>query len=353
MQSSHRIQNLIIILLLGIMFPFTAQASSIYSIYIPCEIGASAYALLPDGSRYDLGTILSLPQTSRWPSYTASQWGQAGSVCASAVNAVHLLCSVEKGKGRTISILPEKTIAPAAGKKTYFSIQKDAGTGLFGGWAPPVGTPVYIIKKGSSQSRLSSENFPEEGDVLFMPVEEKEHPFLIDIENRPGGRVIAWNSRGVNVIARVIRPVYGVGRFGGTLFQTDSRIRANHTGVIDISTSPVGEIGGFQILPLFHAGSKEMASAWTLTQWMIIGTENGHRLIGSRPLFSDGLVPGGQLSDHLWDIWSTYGRRPLVLCRIDGGSWQALPKHSGKDDKALFNVTHIRLYYPFTAEPNR
>ena len=33
--------------------------------------------------------------------------------------------------------------------------------------------------------------------------------------------------------ARVVRPVGGVGRFGGTEFQRIGRIRASHTGVID------------------------------------------------------------------------------------------------------------------------
>ena len=78
--------------------------------------------------------------------FSASLWGEEGTVCASAVNAIRLLCSVEEGKGRTISILPETTIAPAAGKQTFFSIKSDGGKGIFGGWSPTVGTPVYILE---------------------------------------------------------------------------------------------------------------------------------------------------------------------------------------------------------------
>ena len=330
-----------------------AVASPIFTIYIPCEIDSSAYVLLPDNSRKDVGIVVSLPQASRWPSYTASQWGEEGTVCASAVNAIHLLCSVEEGKGRTISILPETTIAPAAGKQTFFSFKSDGGKGIFGGWAPTVGTPVYILRPEGSQERLSSDKLPGHGDTLVIPVEEKDLTFLIDIENRPGGRIIAWDTMGAHIIARVIRPVYGVGRFEGTFFQKGSRIRANHTGVIDVSTSPYGEIGGFQILPLFHADSKEMSSAWKLTQWMIIASENGDTLVGEGPLFSGGMVPGSQLSDVLWNMWSTYGRRPLIMCRINGGGWQFLPERTGRNDEALINITHIRLYYPFTKELNK
>lgn len=329
-----------------------ATETLLYTLYIPCKIGASAYAIRPDGSKTDLGTISSIPETSRWPSYTASGWGKPGTVCASAVNAIHLLCSIEKEKGRTISILPQTTVAPAAGKKTFFTVRSDAGTGIFGGWAPPVGTKVYVRRPDDRQALLSCENMPAEGDILVIPVEETTSlPYIVDIENRPGGRIVAWYSQGPQIVARVIRPIYGTGRFEGTLFQRGSRIRANHTGVIDISTSPRGEIGGFQIMPLLHGASSEMASAWQLTQWMIIASTSHNTLVGTTPLFSDGLVPGTQLQDKLWDIWSTYERRPLILCRLDGGPWQFFPSVSGRQDKALYNMTHIRIYYPATKEP--
>ena len=51
------------------------------------------------------------------------------------------------------------------------------------------------------------------------------------------------------------------------------------------------------------------------------------------------------------DLWSTYGRRPLVLCRRNGGTWEHLPAVSGRQDGALKDVTHLRLYFPFWDEP--
>ena len=59
------------------------------------------------------------------------------------------------------------------------------------------------------------------------------------------------------------------------------------------------------------------------------------------------------MNDVLWDIWSTYGRKPLVLCRRGGGAWERLPESSGRDDYALGDLTHIRIYSPFTREPQK
>jgi hypothetical protein len=179
-------------------------------------------------------------------------------------------------------------------------------------------------------------------------------PYMVEFENRPGGRVTAWSeASGAEVIARVIRPVGGTGRFEGTLFQNAGRVRANHSGVIDVSTSPHGEIGGFQIIPWDHAlHSKEMQGAWSMTQWMIIAHPDGHSMLGgTAPLFTGGLVPGAFDKETLWDLWSTYGRKPLVLARLNGGEWGKLPLSSGRDDNALKEVTHLRIYFPITEEP--
>jgi len=43
--------------------------------------------------------------------------------------------------------------------------------------------------------------------------------------------------------------------------------------------------------------------------------------------------------------------RPRVLARRGGGPWDHLPAVSGRQDKALEDVTHLRLYFPFWDEP--
>jgi len=196
-------------------------------------------------------------------------------------------------------------------------------------------------------------------DGLFLPDETlvirsalNVAAFMIDIENRPGGRVLFWNDHGLSIIGRVIRPVRGVGRFGGTQFQDVGRIRANHTGVIDISTSPRGSIGGFQILPLLHAGSEEMKNAWQLTQWMILASPEGSaQITGKAPLFNSLLKPGAARNEQLWDMWSNYLGRSLILCRKNGDKWTNLPERSGRNDSALSEITHLRIYIPLYQEP--
>lgn len=347
-------------MLTAICFLFSTSAIAtannetlLYEIRIPFEKGKIAEAILPDGRTFELGSVARLPEKTRWPSYTASAWGKPGSVTASAVNALHLLVSVEEGKGRTMSIIPQETIAPAAGTDASIVLDCRAGTGFFGAWAPPVGTQVFVESPGCAPRLLAPGNLPKAGDVLLFHIYKENIPYFVEFENRPGGRVTSWSKTGVTTIARVIRPVKGVGRFEGTLYQDPGRIRASHSGVIDVSTSPSGQIGGFQIIPWDHAlQSKEMQGAWQLTQWMIIAAPDGESMLGgSYPLFAGGLIPGSSGGEELWDLWSTYGRKPLVLVRENGGPWSKMPSASGKIDDALIGVTHLRIYFPITEEP--
>ena len=317
-------------------------------IKIPCSENSQAEAFLPNGEIVALGKVLMTPSKTNYPAYTASKWSENSTVCASAVNAVHILIDVEDDKGRIISLVPSVTIAPAAVRGAFFSIECEAGTGIFGGFAPLTGSKVLISRDGDE---LPLTDVPKSGDVLIIRTKLPENPefFMVDIENRAGGRVIVHGVKGVETIARVIHPVGGVGRFDGTKFQSVGRIRASHSGVIDVSTSKRGSIGGIQIMPLKHAlTSKEMLSAWKLTQWMIISPlPNMPDLEGQKPLYKNSFIPGTQLNDKLPDIFNQYGRKSLILCRIDGGQWQRLPEISGRVDDALKNVTHLRIYYPF------
>lgn len=336
--------------------PAVAEETQIplYKITIPMETGKDVTVTTSDGTIYHVGQVFALPQTTRWPSYTASAWGTPGEVCASAVNALHMLVSIEKEKGRTLSIIPSETIAPAAGPGASIVISSEAGTGIFGAWAPPVGSKITVVKKATGpDAPLSAKNLPVRGDTLLISVLEKDFGYVTEIENRPGGRVILWSKDGYSIIARVIRPLGGTGRFEGTMFQKTGALRANHCGVIDFSSSQRGKIGGFQIIPWDHAlFSKEMQGSWDMTQWMIIGPTDGKSMMGGKPpLFKEVLVPGPADGEKLWDIWSTYGRRSLLLVRKNGGAWQRLPDVDGRNDNALKDITHLRIYFPFTAEP--
>lgn len=341
-------------ILCALSTPLSASAErGVLELRIPCRVGESASAVMPDGSTIPLGVVRRLPVKTNWPAYTASKWGTPGTVCASAVNAVHMLVNVEKGRGRILSVVPAVTVAPAAAAGAFFALDLPAGTGFFGGFAPVTGSPVQI--EAPDKTRRSLDGAPHDGETLVIRTSLPDRPWawMADIENRPGGRVIVWTKDGPRTAARVVRPIGGVGRFGGTEFQRVGRIRASHTGVIDIATSPRGSVGGIQIMPLVHAlTSREMSNAWKLTQWMILAPLPGRPMLeGTAPLFKGTLVPGTQGDDRLADLWSTYGRRPLVLCRRGGGTWEHLPAVSGRQDKALEDVTHLRLYFPFWDEP--
>ena len=318
---------------------------------VPMKAGENVMALMPDGREVPLGRGLMTPVKTNWPAYTASKWCAPATVCATAVNAIHLLVDVEEGRGRILSLVPAVTVAPAAAAGAFFSLDAAAGTGPFGGFAPLVGSPVTILGKDGERPL---DGAPKEGETLVIrsPLPRRPRDWMVDIENRPGGRVIVWGADGPRVEARVVRPIGGVGRFGGTQFQGRGRIRASHAGVIDIATASRDQVGGIQIMPLIHAlTSHEMANAWKLTQWMILAPLPGRELAGTPPLFKNAFVPGTQLEDRLEDLWSTYGRRPLALCRLDGGPWTRLPDVSGRVDDALRNVTHLRIYFPFWDEP--
>ena len=321
---------------------------------IPCEVNSQVKAILPNGENIELGKVLLTPVKANWPAYTASKWCDDSSVCASAVNAVHLLINVEKERGKILSLVPAVTLAPAAKPGAFFSLDMPAGSGVFGAFAPLVGSQVYI--KDVNNNLRNLDGVPKNGEILIIRTKLPDKPeyYMVDIENRPGGRVIAYGKNDIKVIARVIRPVKGTGRFGGSQFQSSGRIRASHAGVICVATSKYSEVGGFQIMPLIHAlTSKEMTNAWQLTQWMIIAPPLNSKqimLAGHEPLFKQSFLPGSQAlyNEQLEDAVSTYVRRPLVLCRIAGvNSWQKLPEISGKNDNALANITHFRLYFPF------
>ena len=334
-------------LMLMLVWTQCAHAERFIELRIPCKAGEQVRVIMPHGETLELGQVLKTPVKTNYPAYTASKWATPSTVCASAVNAIHILVNVEAGRGRIMSLVPAVTVAPAAEQGAYFSLDMPAGTGIFGGYAPLTGSQVSVLHDGQ-ESPL--ESVPVDGDTLIIRTRfsASSGVYMVDFENRPGGRVIAHDSKGAHVIARVIHRVAGVGRFGGTVYQAVGRIRASHSGVIDVSTSRRDEVGGIQIMPLKHAlTSKEMINAWSLTQWMIVAPLPGQPdLEGQTPLFKSALVPGPQLGDKLPDMWDHYGRKPLVLCRRDGGNWERLPNVSGKIDDALTDITHLRIYFP-------
>ncbi len=315
-----------------------------------------------------LGKVLQPASAVNPKGYTASKWAEDGCVAATAVNGIHIKVrtSTDNDRGVIFSLVPlefsEGFTAGAAKGSSSLLTDIPGGTGIFGGgWAPCVNNRVFLARNGALEP-LAPDYVPSEGDILVIVVKQPvKHPRSIEFENRFGGLITIryWGEK-PRVIGTVLRPVLGVGRFEGTRFARPGRIRANHCGVIDVSTSPYGEVGGFQIVPANHAMSRENWYIRRYTQWLVVGPVSvlDRSWEGTAPLFSSYLypsyVPAGWRSDTGNPIERMLSRF-LVDCRLDGGEWTLLPRFSIKDlskplpDEAfvaLSHVTHLRILFP-------
>jgi len=131
----------------------------------------------------------------------------------------------------------------------------------------------------------------------------------------------------------VLTPVTGIGRFEGTRYADTGRLRANHAGVLDVSTSPYGMVGGFQIIPWDHANDSEMYYVRTNRQWLVVGPPDMREgsWEGKPPLFWGNLYPSWRADDLDHDNWAArLLSRAQVLCRRIALSRSGMP--SAKPD---------------------
>ena len=326
-------------------------------------------AVSEDGAWRAIGRVLRPAEKVDRRGFTASIWAPSGTVAATAVNALHIKVGVNEAEDRgiTMSLVPrefapgsnlpfEETTTPAASIFTDIP----AGSAIFGGdYSPLVGNPVFI-ERNRELVPLPPDYVPGRGDVLVISIRRPEqYPSQLVFENRFGGFIYLEYPNGYcKMIGEVLRPVIGVGRFVGGLYAGIGRIRADHPGVIDISTSLIGEIGGFQIIPANHAMSPETKYVRRLTQWMVVGPLDARDRSweGVAPLFLRYLRPKYSQADLYADDWQQrlLGRF-LVEARI-AGRWQAMPHLSlGTSANiplpewamtALEEVEAIRILFP-------
>lgn len=292
--------------------------------------------------------------------FTAAKWVSPWEVAASAVNAIHIKTS---DPSTIFSILPKDMLRPPSKYNSYLSADSSiytdipAGTLIFGGrFSPYVGNQVSI-----SGRRYYGGDTPEiENEILIVVKAPKDQIRQIVFENRFAGEITATFSDGEEeIIGEVLRPVMGIGRFPGSKYLEPGRIRAVHAGVIDVSTS-LGEdrVGGFQIVPAYHAMSPEMKNARLKTQWMVIGPPSviDEALIGQPPFFKGYIKPDYEKDDLNSKEWERrLLERFLVEVRVKGSTaWvpmpvlnlyadESLPKWA---DSALQDITHFRILFP-------
>ncbi len=305
--------------------------------------------------------------------YTASKWVPAGRVAATAVNAIHVNVglNIVEDRGIVFSILPRELLKTPNEYRSFLSpdssIYTDipAGQGIFGGgYAPFVGNPILYMRGHDAPQPLTAGYVPEQGDKIVIVVLEPEpYPISVEFDNREGGAICLLYPDGTSrQLGYVIRPVRGVGRFEGALYTGIGRIRANHAGVIDISTSPIGSLGAFQIIPFGHSISPEMNLAWERTQWMIVGpvSDDSPLWEGLMPLFYQHIRPNylpedlyvadwrsRLLARFLVDVETEDGWKPMLIRRLAPLSTAPLPEWA---DQALEEVTKVRILFPVEHE---
>lgn len=348
--------------------PFT----EIYRIEVYNKAGGQIAVSQDNGDTWKrLGRVMYPCQKTNEDGYTASKWAKIGSVAASAINAIHIKTdtNAKNGRGVVFSLVPLEMQNPPGYYNSFLSpdssIYTDipAGQSIFGGgYSPFVGNPIEYIRGTEESKPIEAGYVPKLDDVLFIKVLRPSfYPESIIFENKFGGAVrIDFGGGNEIVVGEVLKPVQGVGRFSGTQFAGTGRIRANHTGVIDISTCGIGKTGGFQIIPSIHGMSPEMGKARTMTQWMVVGptTISGEALEGQAPLFSYYLQPKYMPMDlDSPDLINDLLGRFIVDVKLSGSDqWQPMPSFWIDPDlnkplpewanTALKNVTHIRILFP-------
>ena len=318
-----------------------------------------------------LGQVLVPATAVRADRFAAARWGQPGTVVAAAVNAVHLAVGLDVARQRmaTFSLAPRQEALPVppesirAHDPSVLLTDLPAGRGLFGGrFAPFVGSPVFFQRMADTAGPsapaaapsgrpgtwipLPSDYTPTAGDRLVLVVAGPPRKLAaLVIENRFGGAVTAeYADGGMDTVARVVKPVVGVGGFPGSAFAGVGMVRANHPGVLEISTSPFGQTGAFQIVPQEHADTPTLAYARAGPSWLVVrAIPKGDRIAGTPPLFAETIRP-----------WSGYpeeapgpGQVERCLCRSAADQpWQPLSARQGfPAEEALRGIAWLRLEF--------
>lgn len=316
-------------------------------------------------------------------------------VFATAVNALHIRFSDPEGyvlpedpraplvPPHAISLAPKEITMPVAiedpvlNKIIYTDIP--GGKGIFGEeWSPQVGSKV-TLGDGTEFSPIKYElgpdgRNPKRSQILIVVENDPAEIEYLDFENQAGGKVTA-KRLGMEpaVVAKVLQPVLGIGRFKGSEFLPQPGvIRANHAGVLDIGTTDVNidpdysgglpsdepainELrGGIQVVPSHHYQDQSMNSGGDHPfVYMVVGpmidppdlVRYDRGIDGSYPLFYKGLRGGEGKTllqfqgDTAW-YEMTEAVKAGKFVRSDGSVMKHL---RGYVKDAFIKVTRIRV----------
>jgi hypothetical protein len=353
-----------------------AGLTEIYRLRIVNDAGGEIAGSRDGGATWSpLGRVVRWTEQVKPRAFAASSFAPTGSVAATSVNAVHVKTdhNAETDRAATFSLLPKEFLGVEKDDFESFlspdsSIYTDikAGDGIFGGgWAPLVGDPVDL-ETSRGLAPLPPGYVPRRGDTIVIRVLRPErYPAQIVFENRFQGLItLQYPDGSSQVIGAVLRPVVGVGRFPGSLYAGIGRIRAGHPGVIDVSVSPQGRIGAFQIIPAAHAMDPGTTYMRVKTQWMVVGPvcATAPSWEGVAPLFLRHIQPAYRAQDLRDADWEARLLAHFLVEAKVGGVWGPMPAFDlGANanaalpewaETALLNVEAIRIWFPLPpAEP--
>lgn len=273
-------------------------------------------------------------QETKNSGFVAADWAYAKSVAATAVNAIHLKLGQGEGHAELVSLLPRDFVSRVGrgtyvGPKSALVVDTPGGEGLFQEDAPRRGAEIRLRPHAFAAARPWPKGRPVQiGDrILIVSSRPEPSPGVLWLENHFGGRVSVATPKGPKVVARVYRPVRGTGRFGGSRLQDVSRVRAQHPGVLCISTSPRGKVGGFQIVPSFHSNHPGLDYVETKSVYLVVGPlgETSPALEGQPPLFGSWFRPGDRVE------------------ALGPKGWQPLPPIEGHQPEALVPFRAFRI----------
>lgn len=385
--------------------------TTLYKIYVENFAGGVVSKVDNNGTHTRIGyvkrpaTLAKDASDGFWASHYEKAWdGTHGAVTAAAVNAIHLRVGPEAAydplnpyawKPKLVSLGIREDYDYAGGVYSDAMIYTDipGGSGIFGGWtAPFVGSPVQYYT-ASGTWRPITEYFA--GDysktvpkrlliVVAQPSTADGSPDYLEFENWAAGDTVGGVTKSANGrvlvhygngtqrhVADVIQRVTGTGRFVGSEYAEVGRVRANHPGVLCLSTSPkVGyttdpeKRGGFQIVPPNHAKflsyNLGQDSFIGKPQWMIIGQVGA----SASMLYDTRYTIDGKLSfDPAWEavapVFGMYVKPKHVpndvanstyfrISRDFGTTWEDSPTITGVTDPTtgspVNNWTNIRVY---------
>lgn len=233
------------------------------------------------GAALRIGTVVIPLENSltavQVPGFTAANFLERNScVVATAANAIHVRVRLgPDGMAQLFSFLPQEFAG--VNKDNYKSYSGAAvftdiagGTGLFGKeYAPFLGNRILVQRAGLVKPMDEIPDYrPQLQDVWRIQVElPRQQATRIHFVNRFNGAVWGHFYDGTSrCLARVVKPVSGVGEFPTAAFLQTGQIRAHHPGVFEIvlnrkfSTLDAnllpppaeGRASAFQLVPFAH-----------------------------------------------------------------------------------------------------